>query len=217
MLSHILLKKIQTSHDRWETPILWMYLDSEGYVTVGCGSMLPDAASAKAVSFFHEKSLSPATTDEIEAAWKKLRLGSKKQKESPNKQKLSALSYKNETDLRITIGTSSTLRDKHIKADHQQLKLIYPNFDTFPENAKIALFDMIYNLGPGRYKTSKQRANGIRQYVLMNRAINKEDWKAAAANCFRNGIQIARNNMTAQLFKSCVVKKADRSKRVMTA
>lgn len=217
MLSMTLLQKVQASHDRWETPILWMYLDSEGYVTVGCGTLLPNAASSKIVSFFHVKTLIPATAKEIEDAWKKLQLGSKKQQAAPNNKKLAASSYEKETDLRITLGTSSKLRDKHISDDYQQLKMIYPNFDTFPENAKIALFDMIYNLGAGRYKTAPQRATGLRQYAVMNRAVNTEDWATAARNCYRNGISVKRNTIIANYFKSCIVKKTNTPDVLMRA
>lgn len=117
--------------------------------------------------------------------------------------------------LRITIKTSSTLRDAHVQADYKQLKLIYPNFDTFPENTKLALFDMIYNLGPGKWKTLSERATGLRQFVLMNNAINKEDWKTAALHCSRKGIPIERNNMTAALFLSCIVQNANHSNKTM--
>lgn len=40
MLSQTLMTKIRNDLDRWETPILWMYLDSEGCVTVGSGTMI---------------------------------------------------------------------------------------------------------------------------------------------------------------------------------
>ena len=47
MISQSLMTKIRDDLDRWETPVLWMYLDSEGYGTVGCGTMLPDGDSAR--------------------------------------------------------------------------------------------------------------------------------------------------------------------------
>lgn len=217
MLTPAFLKMVQENHNRWETVINWMYLDSEGYITVGCGTLLATAASAIPVSFYHEKKFAPATAMEIEAAWKKLNQGASKQKQAPGKQKRSAKTYEKETDLRVTNKTAFALRDTHIKNDYQQLKQIYPNFDTFPEKARLALFDMIYNLGGGRYKTAQQRASGLRQYINMNNAINKEDWKAAALACFRNGISIERNSETATLFRSCAVERSGSSKKVMTA
>ncbi len=217
MIGPSLMTKIRNDLDRWETTILWMYLDSEGYVTVGCGTMLPDTASAKTIKFFHEKTLLPATVTEIEAAWKKLHLGANTQKAAAPKKKFSALHYKNETDLRITIRTSSTLRDSHVEADYRQLKQIYPNFDLFPENAKLALFDMVYNLGPGKGKTRHHRSTGLRHYNLLNAAINKEDWESAATHCARRGIPIERNRMTAALFRSCVMKRVVNPAIVMYA
>lgn len=207
MINPLLMTKIRNDLDRWETPVLWMYLDSVGLVTVGCGTMLPDTTSAKKIKFFHDKTLLPATAAEIEAAWNKLHLGANAQKAAPPKKKFAALHYKKETDLRITIHTSSTLRDSHVEADYRQLKQIYPKFDEFPENAKLALFDMVYNLGPGKSKARHHRSTGLRHYILMNAAINKEDWESAALHCSRHGIPIERNRMTAALFRSCVVKR----------
>ena len=203
MINPKLMAIIQNDIDRWERPIYWMYLDSEGNVTVGSGTMLPDVASAKAIKFFHEKTFLPATTAEIGVAWKRLHHGANAQKAALPKKKYSALHYKSLDDLRITKHTSKTLRDSQIIKDYTYLKQIYPKFDTFPDNAKVALFDMIYNIGPGKSKTQHHRAAGLRQYVLMNAAINKGDWMTAANQCHRRGIPIARNKMTADLFKSC--------------
>lgn len=205
MITPSLMTKIRNDLDRWETPVLWMYLDSEGLVTVGCGTMLSDAASAKAIKFFHDKTLLPASAIEIEAAWKHLRLGAQTQKAAAPGKKYSALHYKSETDLRITLRVSSQLRDRHVEADYQQLRQIYPSFESFPENAKLALFDMIYNLGPGRGKTLQHRSTGLRHYSLMNSAIVKGRWSVAAVHSRRYGIPIERNRMTAKLFQSCEV------------
>ena len=94
------------------------------------------------------------------------------------------------------------LRDDHIKADYVELKKIYLQFDSFPDDAKVALFDMIYNVGPGRNKTRLHRASGLRNFVGMNAAINAGKWSLAADRCMRHGIQAARNRRTAELFRS---------------
>lgn len=204
MINPELMKRIQRDIDHWEQPVLWMYLDSEGNVTVGSGIMLPDAASAKAVKFHNKKTFLAATLAEIESAWKKVHSGYKAQKAAKPKNKFASGHYKDVTDLRILQGTSDKLRDEFIKKDYLTLKHLYKNFDSFPENAKLALFDMIYNLGLGRKKTPAHRAKGLLQYVLMNAAINKQDWETAAKQCWRHGIPIKRNKFTADLFKSCI-------------
>lgn len=208
MIDPGLMGKIRTDLDRWETPILWMYLDSEGLVTVGCGTMLPSSESAKAIPFFHDKTLNAATGAEIATEWTTLHSGSAVQKAANPRNKFGANHYRTSSDLRITASISSSLRDSHVAADYQELKRIYVGFDLLPEDAKLALFDMIYNLGPGRSKTRLHRASGLRGYAHMNTAISKGDWATAALSCMRHGIPSTRNNMTSALFRNCATKKS---------
>lgn len=204
MIAPALFTRIRADLDRWETPVLWMYLDSEGLVTVGCGSMLPTAASASVLAFYHDKTRRSATPAEIIAAWTLLHTGAPTQKAAAAHGKFSYKHYEKLTDLRITLDASNQLRDAHIGEDYAQLQTIYyPGFDAFPDDAKLALFDMIYNLGPGRSKSRHHRANGLRGYVQMNAAINRGDWATAAKTCLRHGIPMARNQMTAALFANC--------------
>ena len=81
--------------------------------------------------------------------------------------------------------------------------MIYSQFDTFPDLAKLALFGMIFNLGVGHGKTRHHRGTGLRAYVNMNSAIARGDWATAAQHCHRHGIPIERNMATAELFKNC--------------
>lgn len=61
-----------------------------------------------------------------------------------------------------------------------------------PELAQIALVDMAYNLGVG----------GLSRYVKLREAVLERDWNTASHECFRRGIQEARNVATAQLFRN---------------
>jgi GH24 family phage-related lysozyme (muramidase) len=204
MISAALRNAIRSDLDTWEGFYSSMYLDSVGLVTIGYGTMLPDANTAAAISFIHKKG-TVATVAEIRAAYNVIHSGSAAQKAALPKQKFGARHYEKVTDLRITQATASQLRDTHIDADYQQLRSIYPKFDDFPDAARIALFDMIYNLGAGHGKTRHHRATGLRAYVGMNAAIARGEWAKAAQLCHRHGIPPARNAATAALFKSCAV------------
>jgi GH24 family phage-related lysozyme (muramidase) len=204
VLSLTLRDAIRRDLDRWEGFYAWMYLDSEGLVTIGYGSMLPNAAAAAAIPFVKNQG-GAATTAEIRAAYAAVQSGAVAQKAAPQRQKFGANRYKTVTDLRITQATASGLRDRHIDADYLQLQAIYQRFDTFPDNAKLALFDMIYNLGAGHGKTRHHRAAGLRAYAGMNAAIARGDWSTAALHCLRHGIPLERNVATAELFRSCAV------------
>jgi len=210
MISSTLRERIRNDLNRWEGMFAWMYLDSEGLVTVGFGTMLLNAHAATAVSFQHAKSGALATAAEITAAYNVLHAGSAAQKAAAPAKKYSAKHYEKVTDLMITLATASSLRDSHIDADYSQLQLIYPQFDSFPDDAKVALFDMIYNLGAGHGKMRHHRATGLRAYVTMNAAINRGDWGTAAKYCLRHGIPATRNDATAQLFNNCAVVKVGR-------
>jgi GH24 family phage-related lysozyme (muramidase) len=203
VLEPSLMKKIGDDLDLWESPTQWMYLDSRGYVTVGCGSMLPTAASATAIDFYHEQTFKPASANEIESAWNTLNGSSSAQRDAAPQKKFAALHYRTASDLRITVATAKLLRDRHVQNDYRGLKLIYPHFDEFPENAKLALFDMAYNLGVGHHAAHHHKSTGLTHFVHMNAAVNKHHWLTAALHCSRHGIPPERNNMTAALFRSC--------------
>lgn len=216
MIDNALMARIRADLDYWEASIPWMYLDSVGLVTVGCGTMLPTANFAAQIPFFHDGKSTAATAAEIIAAWNTLHAGSAVQAAAAAADKFSARHYRTETDLRITPGTSSNLRDEHVRADYSQLCQIFPSFDDLPEPAKLALFDMIYNLGAGRAAVAARaatsghraiqavRATGLRAYSTMRAAIRSGDWESAAASCHRRGIPAERNQMTAGLFRSCI-------------
>jgi GH24 family phage-related lysozyme (muramidase) len=204
MIEFALMQRIRDDLNVWESSVRWMYLDSQGLVTVGCGTMLPDAAAAKQISFVHNTTRQAATPAEIEAAWNSLHSGAAAQKAAAPNKKFSWRHYEDKTDLRITDASVQALLDDHIKADYVELKRIYLKFDSFPDDAKVALFDMIYNVGPGRNKTRQHRASGMRAYNSMNAAINAGKWSLAADRCVRHGIPAERNRNTANLFRKCV-------------
>jgi GH24 family phage-related lysozyme (muramidase) len=205
MIEPTLMTRIRNDLDTWEHPVTWMYLDSVGIVTVGCGTALESESAAADLPFVHSKTLGPAGRDDIIAAWRDLHAAAATQKSAVPKQKHAARFYEAKSDLRITLQTASDLRDAHVLADYASLQRIYPDFDAFPEDAKLALFDMIYNLGAGRSGGRHRRATGLRQYGTMNAAITRGDWTGAASTCLRRGIPAERNAMTAALFRKCAM------------
>ena len=182
-----------------------MYLDDEGLVTVGFGTMLATANEAAAVNFQYDKDGALATEPDIIAAYNVVHAGSAAQKAAAPENKFPPRYYEKVTDLRIAFATASLLRDTHIDADYIQLKLIYPEFDNFPDDAKVALFDMIYNSGAGHSKMRHHRSIGLRAFATMNADINRANWRDAAKKCQRRGISATRNQFVARLFNKCAV------------
>lgn len=210
MLEPGLLMAVRADIDRWERPVAWMYLDSLGNVTVGAGLKLATPGQAGQLPFHHEGSGKSASPGEIGKVWKTLNTGAQKQKSAALSKKFSADHYSNDSDLRIDQTFFDGYRDQHINADYYELKKIYRSFDDFPENAKRALFDMIYNLGAGRIASGHHPASGLRRFSAMNAAIDAGRWEVAAKLSLRHGIPAERNRWTADLFRSCATQMAGR-------
>ncbi len=81
----------------------------------------------------------------------------------------------------LTIGVGRNLEDNGISEDEamyllendikiveQELKDIFPNFDKLPENVRLVLIDMIFNLGKPRFM----------KFRHMIEAVKNRDWGA---------------------------------------
>jgi len=101
-----------------------------------------------------------------------------------------ASGYASFTKTRMSDAAIDALLDSDVSAFIGQLKRALPEFDSLPDSVQEAVFDMAYNLGIG----------GLLKYHHLMDALLKQDFKACAAECHRNGISEARNNETAALF-----------------
>lgn len=159
----------------------WMYLDSVSYVTIGYGFMMPDAESAVGVDLRHaDKKV--AKVDEKRDEWQRLRKISAAGKELNYR----AEHYRKDATLFITQDEGERLMLVKLDGFIRDLRKIYPKFDTFPEDAQVALMDMIYNLG---WKVKSV-------FVNFTASINDPkgaDWKKAAAQSRRPQLSDARN------------------------
>jgi GH24 family phage-related lysozyme (muramidase) len=199
MLDPILMNEIRRTLDEWETPTLHMYLDSEGNVTVGIGTLLEGISEAKGIPFYHRGSGTAATPEEIERAYGVIAAGSAGQKARKPQNKFSASHYEFTTDLLISSPTAIKLRDAHINTNYADLQRIYPKFNTFPSEVKIALFDMAYNLGARKLDTG---------FPNLKAAINRRDWRTAARESHRRGVQSGRNLDIGELFSEAAINDA---------
>ncbi|MGQ9427042.1 glycoside hydrolase family protein [Gilvimarinus sp. F26214L] len=171
--------------EKYEGRVNHMYLDSLGYVTVGIGHLLPSLSSAQAVKFRNSKGM-PATKDEIRVDYENIK------KQAPNR--LAGM-YKRFTKLTLPNSEVDRLTDDHIKSFETELRSIYSGFDTFPRNARLALFDLIFNLGMPALKN---------KWPLLNAVIAARDWKKAADNSRRAPpVSAERNVYVKKLFESC--------------
>jgi GH24 family phage-related lysozyme (muramidase) len=162
-----------------------MYRDTVGKVTVGVGLMLPDAKAAEALPFV----LGPraATSQEIAAEYARvdaMALGR------------ASSFYKTPASLELTQQTIDAKLSSVLEGFEANLRAEFPHYDTLPDAVKMALLDMIYNLGP---------AGLFKGFPHLIAAVQTGAWSQAAEHCIRRGPGEARNNWTREQFLSAVV------------
>jgi GH24 family phage-related lysozyme (muramidase) len=175
MLSKIEVSTLKNSIERYEGRVRHLYLDSRGFVTVGVGHLLTSIEKAQELAFV-TGSGELATTEMIAEEYKLIAV-----------QEANRLPgfYQSVAQLRLSDNTIDQLTEKHIDSFYAELKTIYSEFDSFPTESKLALFDMIFNLGMTKLRKKWPKLNGC---------IAAKDWAAAAENCRRRGIADERND-----------------------
>jgi GH24 family phage-related lysozyme (muramidase) len=162
-----------------------MYRDTVGKVTVGVGLMLPDAKAAQALPFV--VGTHAATPEEIAAEYARV--------EAMAMGRASAF-YKTPTALVLTQQTIDAKLTSVLAGFEADLKAQFPHYDGLPDGVKMALLDMIYNLGP---------AGLFKGFPHLVAAIQTGAWAQAAQHCMRRGPGTARNDWTREQFLSAVV------------
>jgi hypothetical protein len=103
--------------------------------------------------------------------------------------------YKIPTSLELIQQTIDAKLLAVLEGFEADLRAEFPIYDTFPDAIKLALLDMIYNLGP---------AGLLKGFPRLVAAVQSGNWAQAAEHCTRRGPAPARNNWTKQQFLSVV-------------
>jgi GH24 family phage-related lysozyme (muramidase) len=162
-----------------------MYRDTVGKVTVGIGLMLPDAKAAEALPFV--VGTRAATPEEIAAEYARV---------DAMPMGRASTFYKTPTSLVLTQQTIDAKLTSVLAGFEADLRSRFPHYDTLPDGIKMALLDMIYNLGP---------AGLFKGFPHLVAAIQTGAWQQAAEHCIRRGPGAARNDWTREQFLSAVV------------
>ncbi len=183
------LEQVVAKLEFFEGSIPWMYRDTVGKVTVGVGVMLPDAAAATALSF--RLGGQPAGAVDIAAEFARvdaLPMGRP------------APFYRREGGPELSQDEIGALLRNMIVRFEAELREKIAGYDNFPDQARMALLDMAYNLGPEGL---------LRGFPRLIQAAEAGDWKQAAAQCFRHGPGAARNQWTEAMFLANVLPKLE--------
>ena len=161
-----------------------MYRDTVGKVTVGVGLMLPDAQAAQTLPFLLNNR--PATPEEIATEYARvdaMTLGK------------AAAFYRIPASLELSQQTIDAKLLSVLLGFEADLRGEFPRYDAFPDAIKMALLDLIYNLGP---------AGLFHGFPHLVAAVQSGNWSLAADHCTRRGPAPSRNDWTKQQFLSVV-------------
>ncbi len=163
----------------FEGCINYMYKCTGGEVTIGIGHALQTAADAANLSW--QISGAAAGSDQVQSDYAAVAATPKGQV---------ATAYAHLTQCRMGADDVENLVAADVQSFEAQLAAALPNWNSYPDPAQQALFDMAFNLGLG----------GLKKFPTLLHAVNSGDWATAAAQCHRMGIGEARNQATAALF-----------------
>jgi GH24 family phage-related lysozyme (muramidase) len=169
----------------FEGCVPWMYRDTVGKVTVGVGLMLPNTEAAQALPFL--AGARAATPQEIAAEFARVDALVTGHPSS---------FYKSPGSLELTQQTIDAKLTAVLQGFEADLRTQIPRYDALPDAVKMALLDMIYNLGP---------AGLFKGFPHLMAAVETGAWTQAAANCMRHGPGPERNAWTREQFLSAVV------------
>lgn len=146
-----------------------MYCDScePPVVTVGVGHALFTSQAAKALPFLDAKTGSPASSAQIEAEYSR----TKALRVYPGSRPY----------LILPVSEVSKLEDQDVEKAVGILRKELGDFDTLPEDARLALIDIAFNCG------------SLMDFPHLRAAVKARDWKAAASHAHRAGVSATRN------------------------
>lgn len=169
----------------YEGHINHLYLDTRGNPTIGEGHLVASIQEAQRLPFKDKTSQQPATAQQIAAEYEHV-------SNLPYGQDIGAAMFEKFTQLMLSDDDIHALSLDHITRFTRELEVIYGKAElaSYPEDVKLALFDMVFNLGATKLKN---------EYIRFGRCIRARDFAGAARESHRNGIPAKRNIMVRNL------------------
>jgi GH24 family phage-related lysozyme (muramidase) len=99
--------------------------------------------------------------------------------------------YKKYSTIRMPCSEIKKQLSISVSNFYTEIKIIFPKFDSFPYEAKLACMDMIFNLG----------MTGLnREWPKFKIAVRQKNWRKAATESYRYQVSKERNNEIRSLF-----------------
>ncbi len=198
MLTEKEKKTLRKNLTRYEGDVRHMYLDTEGHVTIGVGHLIRDLATVLKLNLVVGKTGAIATKEQITADYEAVKEQWKSDTAAPY--------YKKYTQLIMKKVEVDRLTNKHIKNFYNELKRLFPDFYSYPTEVRLALLDMIFNLGMTKLRNL---------FPKLNKAVKAKKWTEAAAESRRKfPVSDARNKYVKALFEAAakaVIKNAEKT------
>ena len=175
------VQRAKRRKERYEGRVLHMYLDTEGYVTCGIGHKISGIHDLSSINWIRSGEARSALEEYY--ALRRLPAGRL------------AMFYEPYCELRISNSQADQILENDIMDFLYYLAGKFPGFRDFPENARLAVLDMAFNLGVEGL---------VKKFPNCTAAIRRQDWRTAAAECHRKKISAERNNETRVLFESAI-------------
>lgn len=160
----------------------YLYLDSNGCVTIGVGCMIPSPTTCEALAW--EGGMGAAALAVSE--WSIVKAA---------KPGMVASAYARLTTLRLPAVEVDKLLDQRIAGMESDVIHAIPRISASPQEAVQAVLDMSFNCG-----TARVHSEFFSPGCKFGPALYRGDWQEAALECVRRGIQPARNEYAQALF-----------------
>ena len=107
---------------------------------------------------------------------------------------------RNLDDLGISKDEAMYLLENDIKRCENELREIFINFDELPENAKLVLIDMIFNLGKTRFLKFKHMISAVknRNWENMIKEMKDSKWCRELKNRCNDDVELIQYLLTIQ-------------------
>ena len=170
-----------------ELYVPYMYKDKKDNVTVGIGTLLENAQQAKDLPFVERGTNNPVHDNHKINAFDKV-------KNSPIRGTAGHRKFKPLTNIVISEADAVNQASKDLLGFISLMnhKTYFPEFDSYPEPAKLGLLDMAYNLGVDGTTTG---------YPNFTTAVRHRDWNMAVKESDRPERSSGRNQTVFQWFK----------------
>lgn len=161
----------------------FLYKDSKGNVTIGVGFKISSEDEAVALPLLDFNSI-PATDEQKRQEWRNINSLAGRHVAGWYEEYSSLYLPRDYIDARLESTVDESFR---------QLRALFDDVGSYPSAARVALQDMIYNVGYGTLRDV---------FVSFSAAVRRRDWATAAQESHRLDISEERNDAIRDLFLS---------------